>query len=435
VCALLAVLGSTRAGAGVLYTTDLEAAALGQGGAFIAAPTTGSAVWYNPAGLAGQRGLHLELEGGVIISPLRYDLAPTAGAPAAPIENTGLLLPAGLAGISTDLGTSDLTAGLFAYVPSSSTYDYDPDGPQRFQGVGGHYVLAFFHGALAYRLGPLALGLAIGPSYFRARQDNVVSAAPGSFDPRGDLFSVGVHTEVTSPLFLTANLGVSYAPTPEWAVGASVMPPFDVDSSGTIQLTPSVIVANAADIRGDAVRVHLPFPLIARVGVRHRPRPGLAVELAGVYEGWSRFKSIDLNADVTVSAPAIGVPEMQVPPISLPKGYRDVFSVRLGVEAAAFERVTLRGGAYYESAGSPTSLFDITAPETDKLGVTVGASVRIGPIDVDAALAHTFFSDVTVADSALRVRNVLRPENTLAVGNGTYRMSLSFFHLGIRYQR
>jgi long-subunit fatty acid transport protein len=429
---------AARARAAVLYTTDLEAAALGQGGAFIAAPSTGAAVWYNPAGLAAQRGLRLELEGGIIVSPLSYDLprAPGAG-PTPPVENTDLVLPAGLAGASYDFGASDFTAGLFAYVPSSSTYDYDPDGPQRFQGVGGRYVLAFFHGAVAYRSwSTLSVGASFGPTYFHAHQTNVVSAAPAGSDPHDDFWSVTVQTEVHSPLFLTANLGVSWTPAPEWAIGASVMPPFDIDCSGTIQLTPSPILAALAHVTGDGVRVHLQFPLIARAGVRWWPRPALAVELAGVYEGWSRFKSIDLDPDVTVSAPGLGVIDMKLPPISLPKGYRDVVSVRLGAEVAAHPRLTLRAGAYYESPGSPTSLLDITAPESVKVGVTAGATIHLGAgFDLDAALAHTFFPDVTVSDSALRIRNVLVPENTAVVGDGTYHMSLSFLHLGLRYQR
>src|SRR5262249_57856430 len=121
---------------------------------------------------------------------------------------------------------------------------------------------------------------------------------------------------------------------------------------------------------------------------------------------------------------------LQLPPISLPKGYRDVGSVRLGAEYDLGARVTVRAGAYYESAGSPTSLFDITAPETDKLGITGGATLHVGAgLDVDLALAPTFFPDVTVSDSTLRIRNVLLPDNTAVVGDGTYHMSLSFFHL------
>jgi long-chain fatty acid transport protein len=430
--ALALVLGGAEAGAAVLYTTDLEAVGLGQGGAFVAAPTTGAAVWYNPAAFAAQRGLRLELEGGLIFSPLHYDPDPAAP----PVDNQDGIQPAGLAGVSWDFGRSDLTAGFFAYVPSSDTYHFDPEGTQRFQGVGGHYVLAFFHAVVAYRIaGVLSVGAALGPTYFHARQENVVSAAPSGLDPSSDLWSIGVTTEVSSPLFFTANLGLSYTPTEKWSFGASLMPPFDIDSSGTMTLAPSRGLAVIARIAGDGVKVHLRFPLIARAGVRFAPRPDLAFEVAGVYEGWSRFGSIDLQPDITVSAPALGIDAMKVPPISLPKGYRDVVSVRLGGEWSVLAALTLRAGAYYESSGSPTALFDITAPETDKLGLTLGATVRLGrSLFVDAALAHTFFSAATVSDSTIKIRNVLAPDNTAIVGNGRYDMSLTFAHLGLRLE-
>jgi hypothetical protein len=135
--ALVVATHVSAASAGVLYTTDLDAVGLGQAGAYVAAPETAAAVWYNPSGLAAQRGLRVALEGGLIRSPLSGQLAPSmAGAAPVSFDNQHPLLPAGLAGVSWDFGLRDLTAGLFAYVPSSSTYKYDPQGPQRFQGVG-----------------------------------------------------------------------------------------------------------------------------------------------------------------------------------------------------------------------------------------------------------------------------------------------------------
>jgi long-chain fatty acid transport protein len=429
---MLALAGPGRAG--VLYTTDLEAVALGQGGAYVAAPATGSAVWYNPAGLAAQQGLRVEAEGGIIDSPLTYDPAPGDGRRYAPVKNTDTLLPAGLFGVTG--GVRSFTFGLFAYTPSSSAFAYPSEDPQRYQGLGGSYVLAFFHGAVAYRIGKLSLGVAIGPAYFHATQDNAVAAAPAGTDPHADIWTVGVRTNVSSPLFLTETIGASFAPAPGWAIGASVMPPFDVNASGTIKLSPSDALASYTTIQGDAVSVHLRFPAIVRAGVRWSGRPGLAVELAGVWEGWSRFKSIDLQPDVTVSAPAFGVTDQKIGEISLAKGYKDLFSVRLGAERAVRPWLTARAGAYFESMGSSTAQFDVTAPEANKVALSVGASFRVLPsLFVDVAYAHTFFPDVNVTDSQLTIRNVLEPMNTDVVGNGRYATSLDFVHLGVRVQR
>jgi long-subunit fatty acid transport protein len=205
--AVAALAVGTRAEGGVLYSVDLGAAALGQAGAFIAAPDDATAAWYNPAGLAAQRGLRLALEGGGSRSQLEFDQDAAGGA----IHTDGDgLLPVVLAGASYDFGRKDLTAGLFAYVPSSSSFMYDPKGQQRFQGVGGHYKLAFFHAAVAYRIADqLSLGVALGPTYFHATQYNGVSIAQAGQDPYDPFYAVTVTTDVQSKLFFSANLGIS----------------------------------------------------------------------------------------------------------------------------------------------------------------------------------------------------------------------------------
>ena len=53
---------------------------------------------------------------------------------------------------------------------------------------------------------------------------------------------------------------------------------------------------------------------------------------------------------------------------------------------------------------------------------------------LDAALARTFFRDVTVTDSRLQIVNVLATDNTATVGNGTNRTSLDFAQLAARFQ-
>jgi long-chain fatty acid transport protein len=426
---------ASSANAGVLYTIDVGSVGLGQGGAYIAAPKTGEAVWYNPAGLAWQRGFRAQVDGGYIFSPLRFDSS-SAGPGDDPVTNLHTSLPTGLAGASWDFGTRALTAGFFAYVPSSNHYEYDPEGPQQYQGIGGSYVLAFFHATLAYRLtDSLSVGAAFGPTYFHARQQNAVSAAPADLPPDSSLWRIGIDTRVSAPLFLTTNFGVSWKPARSWAIGASVMPPFDVHARGTVDLSRSAVVAALSSVEGNGMNVDLAMPAIVRFGVRHDLRDDLAVECAAVYEGWSRFKSVRLVPNVTVSAPSFGVSRLAIPPIDLTKEYRDVMSVRLGVEHEARSWLSVRGGTYYETSGSAPTWFDITAPEADKVGLTIGATVRFGrALALDAAYAHTFFANVNVQHSSQQIRNVLDPSNTAVVGEGRYQMSMDFVHAGLRLQ-
>jgi long-chain fatty acid transport protein len=422
--------------AGVEYSTDLDAVALGEGGADVAAPSTLAAVWYNPAGLALGQGLRFEVEGGLIVSPLSYDRTPgPTGQPYPHVENKTPFLPAGLLGASYDLGRRGLAVGLFAYVPSSSHYAYDAMGPQRYQGVGGSYALVFVHAAAAIELpGHVSVGLAIGPAFFHATQENVVSAAPDFADPETKSWAVPISIDVNAPPFVTGTLGVSYRPRPWLAIGASVMPRFDIHTHGTAAFALPPSLQNLATVDGNTLTATLHFPTIARAGVRVSPRRDLDVELAAVYEGWSRFKSIDLEPNIRVVAPDLGI-DMAIPEIQLVKNYRDVYSVRAGGELALRPWLRVRAGAFFESSGSSTQYFDITAPEANKVGVSLGASARVSEhVFVDAALAHTFVPEVDVSDSQETVRDVVSPTNTTIVGNGTYRFDLDFAHVGVRVE-
>jgi long-subunit fatty acid transport protein len=425
------LVATARVDAGVLYTIDLGAQGLGQGGAFIAAPDDGSAAWYNPAALATQRGLRLDLDAGLSYSRLSFDQAAAGGE----IDSRDGFLPVALLGASYHLARHRLTVGGFVYVPSSSSFLFDPKGQQNFQGIGGHYQLVFAHAAIAYRVtDQIAVGATVGASYFHATQYNSISIAKAPNDPYDPFWAVLVTTDVSSSPFLTANFGVQYLPAPCWAIGVSFMPPFRISANGTLKLS-SPLVDAVGQVDGDRVAAQLDFPAIARAGVRWAIRDDLAVELAAVYEGWHRLSAIHLQPSITVAAPTLGIAPLAIPPIDVQKSYRDVVSVRAG-GALRRGRWTLRAGAYVETAGSLPALIDITAPEATKIGTTIGATVALRRgLDLDVAFAHVFYSDVTVTNTQLQILNVVEPTNTGPIGDGTYHTAMDFLQLALRYTR
>jgi long-subunit fatty acid transport protein len=432
------VLWTGSARGGIDYVGDLAAVGQAQAGAFVANPTTLAAVWYNPAGLAAQRGLQLELEGGLVNCPLSYARAADDGAASYPVvRNQTPIQPVGLAGVSYDFGLPNLTTAFVAYVPQSDHYTFSDTGPQRHQIIGGRYVLAHFHLATAYRFGGLlALGVAFGPSYFSAQQRTTLSAALTPTDPEYPPSEVPIQVDVEKPGFMTASLGATLTPARWLAIGVSVMPPFTVEAEGHAQITLPPSLSSLASVSGSAVRATVPFPTIARAGVRVWPTPRISVELAGVYEGWSRVREIVITPDISVQSSLIG--DRTIAPLHLTKNYRDLASVRLGVEyapeSAALRRFTFRGGLSYESSGLSPGYYDLSAPDGDKYAVAVGASVRVWKLSFDVAYAHVFLPDTTVSDSKLTAVNVLSPDNTRVIGNGTYSLGYDSVHVGVRAQ-
>jgi long-subunit fatty acid transport protein len=434
--ATLLLTGSARAG--IDYVSDLEAVAQAQAGAFVANPTTLAAVWYNPAGLAAQRGLQVEVEGGLVNCPLSYARAPDDNAASYPVvRNQTPMQPVALAGVSYDFGLPNLTAAFVAYVPQSDHYTFSDTGPQRYQAVSGRYVLAHFHLATAYRFGDLlALGVAFGPSYFSAQQRTVLSAALHPTDPEYPESQVPIEVDVEKRGFMTASIGATLTPARWLAIGAGVMPPFTVDAGGHAQVTLPPSLSSVASITGDSVRASVPFPTIARAGVRVWPTRRLSVELAGVYEGWSRVREIVITPDISVQSSLIG--NRAIARIHLTKNYRDLASVRLGAEyspdGAALRRFTFRGGVSYESSGLSPGYYDLSAADGDKYEVAVGASVRLWNLSIDLAYAHVFLPDTTESASKLTINNVVAPDNTRVIGNGTYSLGYDSVHVGVRVQ-
>ncbi len=426
------VAAPSAARAGAYYVGDIEAASAGQAGAFIASPYTPAAIWYNPGALAFGQGLRVELGGGLIYSPLSYMRAPDAAMASYPrVTNQAPFLPAGFLGAVHDFGVPGLAVALAVYTPTSSNYVYPDDGPQRFQSVGGTYRLIHVHGAVAYRLfGKIAIGAALGASYFRATQETLVS---GSLlgNPENPAFTIPVDVAL-SALTFTSNFGISARPIPELAIGASVMPPFTVSGSGTAQITLPPVLAGLGSLQGDGINASVRFPAVSRFGVRVTPVPRLSVELAAVYESWGRLSSIDIEPMITVTAPILGLSKSPLQTISLVKNYRDLYSVRLGIEGSPTSLVTLRGGGWYESSGATPGYFDISTPEGNKIGVSAGASLSFRSFAIDLSYAHIFVPQLTESASRLQVVNVLEPSNTRTLGNGTYDFSFDVLQLGVR---
>jgi long-subunit fatty acid transport protein len=210
------------------------------------------------------------------------------------------------------------------------------------------------------------------------------------------------------------------------------MPPYDVSGSGTAQVTLPPLLAALGSLQGDRINGSVRFPAVSRAGVRYTPTPQFAVELAAVREGWGRLSAIDIEPMITVTAPVLGLNKSPLGTIPLVKNYRDLYSVRLGVEGSPSSLVTVRGGGWFESSGATPGYFDISTPEADKFGVSVGASIHYGAFALDVSYSHIFVPQFTESASKLNVVNVLDKQNTRAIGNGTYDFSFDILQLGLR---
>lgn len=162
----------------------------------------------------------------------------------------------------------------------------------------------------------------------------------------------------------------------------------------------------------NAGRLKLNIPMEAKLGVRfHWPRQD-----PGPRPKWAQGKTVrdpmsedlfDVEANFTYAnnssvqsvevrfRPGIninGTPGQLPQNADIPHNWRDVFGVRLGGEYVVLPSLlSLRAGGFYESSGQDPRYLNLDFHLSERVGLSGGASVRLGPVDVTVAYQHTFF--------------------------------------------
>lgn len=80
---------------------------------------------------------------------------------------------------------------------------------------------------------------------------------------------------------------------------------------------------------------------------------------------------------------------------NIPHNWKDVFGVRLGGDFVVLpNRLSLRTGGFYEMKGQDDSHLALDFDLGWKAGVSGGAKVRIGPVDIAVGYQHTFWGTI-----------------------------------------
>jgi long-chain fatty acid transport protein len=445
VCASCALLGwSGIAEAGGFYTPPHGVRPQGRGGAAVLGTPDMNALWYNPALLAGLGGFHLTVDLSLLTQDVAFTRAPrqfeNGEVVVFPrVENQAHPLTIPQLGVASDFGTERLVVALGAFAPNGATARYPEQGPQRYAIVDteGSFLLTV-ELAMAYRVTDwLWVGGGFQNTLINIRQVNVVTAWPGfagdAESPEYDILFEGV---ISSPFTPSGNLGAMIRLTPSVDVGFSAQLPLYVkDEAAKIkQRLPPEVLFDEATVQGDTVTAELNLPWILRGGVRyHQPR--WDVELDFAVELWSALREFRITPNEVSVEGVPGVGAVTAGPLSIPRGYEDALSLRLGGDVELLPgALTLRAGALWEQSAIPTRTLSPLQIDMDKLGLSLGATWQATEgLAVDLAWTHLFLGQTEVRDSVVRQLNPTSPDNTVVVGNGLYEASIDIVGLGLRY--
>jgi long-chain fatty acid transport protein len=425
------------------------ACVMSRGGAGVAEPCDdGSAVYLNPAGITGPKGILVsggatvvfgsgsftsdqgltsELDSGVAAPPHAYFQYRATDTVAIAV---GLYAPYGLS-IKWPL---DFGGRFVSYDSSLKTFYLQPTVAYAISdgvSVGGGLTIAMSSVNLRRRqdLAAAPLGSVPGATFglLVDNQTDFVDTSLSASGAKGLGANIGVivkaHDRVRiGARYLThvklaydgrssfAPIAASYRVTKENPLGLPIGTPLDTFVSQ---------VAGALEDQDVSTELDMPAQLVVGLSVHASPR----LKIFGDYQwiGWSAFDTVILDFSNPVP-----------PDEHLVQNYRDTSAVRVGMEFMAAPALRVSGGYFYNQAAAPDETVTPLLPEARRNHVTAGVGWNFhSSITIDVA-----YQFVRHADRRGRIVNPAAGElPTVALNSGVYRSRADLLGITLTYRR
>ncbi len=433
---LALVLSASPAWAGGMFLPARGARALGMAGSFVAGVDDGSALYYNPAGLADIEGISSLVDFGFVLQRVGYDRVDSGGNPQPHVAGDMNVLPIPTLAVTwKPPALPQLTVAVGVWTPYLGVNSWPDNGPQRYSNVTlNGSLLAVPEIAAAYRVDDqLSIGIGLQNMIVQFRSRVALSGCTElNCAPEDMSFDAQSEVKTNSAFTPSAILGATYTVSGIRA-GLAVQLPFFVRSSGTVRsrLPTDPQFANAVQT-GDQVSLDFDLPLMIRLGAQARPLANLAVELGIDYEAWSMQKDIRIAPHNIAIEGVPGIGQYQLQPVSVVRDLRGSFSIHAGGEWQLLDgRLLARAGYLLETSATPDRTASVLSPDGFHNLVTVGAGVPFGRLRFDLGYGHLFTSDRTVTNSAALQLNPIQPSVSVPVGNGKYTIAADILSAGV----
>ncbi len=443
---LLLAPGVSRAGG--YYLPDRGVRAFSRGGAFTVGVDDLSALWYNPAALAGQHGTRLHLDVAWIDFHMRFEryTMPEVGEAYEPEDNQAPPLTDPSIAVSSDFGLDDFVFAFGAYGPYTGMSRYPEDGAQRYALVRSDNLGYFLEMAAAWQpLEGLRIGGGLALFSLMVNKTSAASAFPGLFGGPEDRDLDGHVQFVAEDSFRPVGIAGLWIRPAAWfgsdlglELGVSFMSgtAFEAEGEMRSRLPDHYYYDDVTlDPEKPPLVTRFDFPWVVRAGVRYVDAEyDFDVEADFVWEGWSCFDAIEIETSEPAyyrDVPNIG--DYLVLPMRDERRFRDTWSIRLGGSWQPLDRLKVRVGTYYESGAVPDEYYSVETPDADKWAIAFGAGTTLGAFDIDVGYMHVFQADrdIPVETSRYTQANPSNPEGAVAVGGGKYQSGYDLFGLSV----
>ncbi|MBS1859156.1 MAG: outer membrane protein transport protein [Acidobacteria bacterium] len=438
---------------------ELGARATGMGGAFVAVASDGSALYYNPAGIAFQPGFRMEMDGLFVHGDFRFFPSATPPGTIVPKDGySGFISPSLLVVPNMYMSKSispKLTLGFGAFTPFglggnwTNFKDSDPAATKfvaRWASTRPKMESIWMQPTVAYRV-TRNLALAAGVAYVHTHalleqsllnplDDGVVfgkQLAP-SFFPGSDVTASGKILARLLPEArfrfagvsrnVGANVGMLYW-KPEWKTRfgfdyrTAVVQHFDGQASFAFTtgyaLQPIVGLDKlAALFPNQKARVQFPTPATFAAGIATEVFGSNLISLDVQLQDYHRLKDVVLNftQNKDVATPAEG---------RLVYNFHNATEVRLGFEHP-MRKFTFRAGWAWDQTPVPDESVGPLWPDSTRLNFDVGVSRQMGNKELSFFYQGSKFLDRTTSVAA----------NDKIFTNGLYSTFAQLFGFSLR---
>jgi long-chain fatty acid transport protein len=363
------------------------AKAAGMGTAFVAVADDPSAILHNPAGLTQLKGTNL-YGGNTFVVP-----STTFKSPSGAEEETEfqLFYPPHMY-ISSDLGMRNVVVGLGVYSPFGiGGRKWPEEGITRFLSVENFIGTASINPTVALRVSP-ELSIAFGVDYMLALNNvkRFIDQSPlGYTDAKSELKGDGDGWGYNAGILFSPNERLRFGFAYRSAIRVHQSGDFTIDGIAP-QLAP---LFGGTDFSTD-FNTTLKFPQIVSVGVACMPSRKLMLAFDLEWIGWSSFSSIHYDFEKEV-------PEAGVTDSATNLDWKDIWTVKVGVDYKVKDNLSLRGGYAYVDSPVPLHTLEPGNPDAKQHNFSVGAGYRKGKWTMDFAYVAGFYENRTVSNAAL----------------------------------
>ncbi|MDE6446672.1 MAG: outer membrane protein transport protein [Alistipes sp.] len=168
----------------------------------------------------------------------------------------------------------------------------------------------------------------------------------------------------------------------------------------------------------------LPLPTVVTWGVSFRPTPKWEVGLDLQWNGWSAYKTLNVEFNET---------ELGIKPIVSEKNYSNTLAIRLGGQYKATDWLTARMGMYVDESPVDSKYLNPETPSMTKAAYTVGLGFRPAKF-MTIDLAYSFVSSADPERTgSYPIYQYGNPSQLTDVFSGNYKLHANVFSIGVGF--